>query len=925
MNSTLLARIISIILLCSLSLTASVKLDIKGTILDAYNVPIKGAVVSFANQEGTDTTDENGVYHLVSQSSNNIATAKLVSIIDTPKLRLSTLHFGVESASNVSVSLYSLNGRLLKKVLNESVSRGNWAINPFGGLDLAHGFYLISITIDEKTSTLKCIHSEDSFKKGLYSLSSPGGVEKSSGVYSRESSSREGALDTLVVTVKGQTMTATPILEPVATLPPNYVIQRDIYGDLNENGLYDVENVYAVITQENSSRRQFAELFFNKASNSYSGFVYFMKSDSTINYTVETYVYAAKGLSALSSEVVPFTSNAGNIKMPTLYMSNSKWWLDIQIGDTLSNITVEFMDTAEIKLLFLEPKYILGDIIEYYWDNGVAPFNPHLEPIWDDTLTTGDPYKYLYKECGGYMIFGGFKTDCGLVAYRNQPLSVQSNNGAVTLLEPTQWPTTVTINDTITVKVAGIDSDVINSWECTSYKLSGNITDTIDVANLTTDTLIYQFTTGATDTLNSYVITLVDKNKGHTTTNWNCKVTNQSPSLLGVTAPQFVSPGLTYTIDIAKATDDGTIVKREYRNPPSVPNFTIVEPPYLLNFNSGDAGDTNSVDIRVTDEDGNTTMKTYKTVSKNSEATIKPITADSTSINDTVLFKVVGIDSDKIHYWTVKREDNSIDTIYRDSPNIEDTLAFTIVAPGVVSEQMFEISLVDVYGSSKMREMKFYTKNRKPYMGRVSAPPEVAPHTVYTIGLSPITDDGPDLKIEYRFLPTIPEFQTAEDSLSITVTSGELGALNKVDLRVTDNDGNISEKTLTTVSVDSSNREVILNVRQHDGTMKLVHLSNTVKTFTIPGTEYYGQTYLLDIEGLYAYIFPPCKDNSTKPEDKTTFRKPADGPSYPTELWDPEHKYSVPLKASDSVVVWSQRENWDKKDSIGYFEILSVK
>jgi hypothetical protein len=144
--------------------------------------------------------------------------------------------------------------------------------------------------------------------------------------------------DSLEYCKDGQTITKKSIPNWIDTLPDVYTIQRDIYGGLTSVP-QSFGRITATITGADSTP-EVAQLWYNTANQSYSGFVYFAYSADSLNYSVCVSVYNNDGVLSGRSVTVTFPSKtAGDINVPAFDPNNACPGRDTTV-DTVKHDTV---------------------------------------------------------------------------------------------------------------------------------------------------------------------------------------------------------------------------------------------------------------------------------------------------------------------------------------------------------------------------------------------------------------------------------------------------------------------------------------------------------------------------------------------------------------------------------------------------------
>jgi hypothetical protein len=132
--------------------------------------------------------------------------------------------------------------------------------------------------------------------------------------------------DTVVYSKSGQLLARVSVANWVdTTLPDVEVIQRDISGLLTGAGT-TITRVEGVVTGDgiDSTSPVTSEFYYNPLTGNYSGFVYFPPSSTVKNYQVRVKIYGPGDLLVGASQLVPFTSFAGNVTIPAFQPGNAR-------------------------------------------------------------------------------------------------------------------------------------------------------------------------------------------------------------------------------------------------------------------------------------------------------------------------------------------------------------------------------------------------------------------------------------------------------------------------------------------------------------------------------------------------------------------------------------------------------------------------
>lgn len=134
----------------------------------------------------------------------------------------------------------------------------------------------------------------------------------------------DGVLDTLRYSMAGQALARVNVMQWIDTLPDIQVIQRDISGLLDTEGL-TATRIEGVLTGDgiDAENPVKAEFYYNPLTGNYSGFLFFPPVSSVAHYSVQINVYGAGDVLIGQSAPVPFNSFAGNITVPAFTAGNS--------------------------------------------------------------------------------------------------------------------------------------------------------------------------------------------------------------------------------------------------------------------------------------------------------------------------------------------------------------------------------------------------------------------------------------------------------------------------------------------------------------------------------------------------------------------------------------------------------------------------
>ncbi len=180
--------------------------------------------------------------------------------------------------------------------------------------------------------------------------------------------SAEEVLDTLVFVQDGQYVAYLDVEKWVDTLPDVRLVQRNFSGSLS-GPTQDVYKVEAILNGNGIlvDNPVVAELFYNKPSNEFSGFIYFPNGKNTMYYEIYVNVYNEDGQLMSKSDVLFFNSKAGDITLPSFH---AKTLLPIAMAG--NDITASIKDT--LTLNGMVDDNFLGTVTQWEWNIGGKGF-----------------------------------------------------------------------------------------------------------------------------------------------------------------------------------------------------------------------------------------------------------------------------------------------------------------------------------------------------------------------------------------------------------------------------------------------------------------------------------------------------------------------------------------------------------------------
>lgn len=175
-------------------------------------------------------------------------------------------------------------------------------------------------------------------------------------------------LDTLRFSRGGQPLGRVSVLDWVEDVPDVQVIQRDISGLVDMEGL-EATRIEAVLKGDgiDTAAPVIADFYYNALSGNYSGFLYFPQTSTVSNYTVQINIYGTGNALLGQSVVVPFNSFAGNITVPPFSAGNS-----VPVAHAGFDTAVTLGGTILLKGSATDA--FGGTITKWEWSIGGSPF-----------------------------------------------------------------------------------------------------------------------------------------------------------------------------------------------------------------------------------------------------------------------------------------------------------------------------------------------------------------------------------------------------------------------------------------------------------------------------------------------------------------------------------------------------------------------
>jgi hypothetical protein len=173
--------------------------------------------------------------------------------------------------------------------------------------------------------------------------------------------------DSVEILKDGQFITYLGVPAWIDTLPDVRLVQRNIGGDFLSAPV-SFSRVTAVLTVGADTVPKVKDLWYNTANQSYSGFIYFVYTTQSMNYSVYVNVYNADSALIGRSVAVNFPSSAGDIDVPAFDPSNAM--PSVYAGD---DTIVSINDT--VRLHATASDGFGGSIAKWEWSINGGSFN----------------------------------------------------------------------------------------------------------------------------------------------------------------------------------------------------------------------------------------------------------------------------------------------------------------------------------------------------------------------------------------------------------------------------------------------------------------------------------------------------------------------------------------------------------------------
>lgn len=198
--------------------------------------------------------------------------------------------------------------------------------------------------------------------------------------------------DSLSIEKAGQLISKIEITSLIDTLPDMFIVQRNIWGELVVDSGIEIGTVHAKLSGDGLDNEKKVAMWYNKASNSYSGYVYFYHSAVVKNYQIKIEIYDKDSIIIGKSSVIEFPSTAGDIKIATFPAYNPP------VIYTEPDTVVSFTTVKNVEITIDTSKIITQNSIKkYYWGKAANELNDTtLIPTYNITATNGGRVKIYW-------------------------------------------------------------------------------------------------------------------------------------------------------------------------------------------------------------------------------------------------------------------------------------------------------------------------------------------------------------------------------------------------------------------------------------------------------------------------------------------------------------------------------------------------
>ena len=173
---------------------------VTGRVIDEDANHVESVSVELVNKNLSTITDDTGYFEfeIITPISNNFITGRVNNIT----LNNGTLSFTLLNEQTVSIELYNLKGRIVSKVLNKVLSKGEYLIPLFDN-NLSRSIYIISMKVGNNSYTFKTSNITNNYLSAFQNIPSASKQVALRG--------QKDVIDTLIATKDGYYTLAFPI------------------------------------------------------------------------------------------------------------------------------------------------------------------------------------------------------------------------------------------------------------------------------------------------------------------------------------------------------------------------------------------------------------------------------------------------------------------------------------------------------------------------------------------------------------------------------------------------------------------------------------------------------------------------------------------------------------------------------------------
>jgi S1-C subfamily serine protease len=148
---------------------AAQSISLSGRVINEYQNPLSGCIVTLSSNGLKDTTDAEGKFKISNITTGmNSSTEKI--LYDRPQITTSSIRFSALKRSPVKLSVFDLNGRMIFSWVSRELNTGNYEmpLQSLIGNKIGNGSYIACLSVGERKTTTKLLlaNSHASFSTG---------------------------------------------------------------------------------------------------------------------------------------------------------------------------------------------------------------------------------------------------------------------------------------------------------------------------------------------------------------------------------------------------------------------------------------------------------------------------------------------------------------------------------------------------------------------------------------------------------------------------------------------------------------------------------------------------------------------------------------------------------------------------------------